>query len=154
MEMHLADGVQTPCSTTTPSEVDHCALAAQAGPLAKMDSRTPIAFATNSPDVGQRPQFDSLPNAYLLRLLWATRPPGSGVRREDSERDLLIAIKTSPIANFCKDAGDFYLSAWRPFAGWQVYDLGRLMANHRSGDLLDQVDKLEAAVETGMPALF
>jgi hypothetical protein len=95
-----------------------------------------------------------LPNAYLLRLLWATRPPGSGVTREDSERDLVIAIKASPIANFCKDAGDFYLGSWRPFAGWQVYDLGRLMANHRSGDLLDQVDKIEAAVETGMPQLF
>jgi hypothetical protein len=58
------------------------------------------------------------------------------------------------LANFCKDAGDFYAGLWHPFAAWQVFDLGRFMANHQSGDLLGQVDKLEAAVETGMPTLF
>ena len=152
LEMQLAAGVETPCSA--PSETDHCALAGQAGPLARTDSRTAIAFATRSPDVNNRSQFSSLPNAYLLGLLWATRPPGEGVKREDSERDLLVALKASAIANFCKDAGDFYAGAWQPFAAWQVWDLGRLMTNHRSGDLLDQVDKLEAAVATGFPTLF
>ncbi len=152
LEMQLAAGVQTPC--TAPSEIDHCALAAQAGPLAKMDSRTAVAFTARSPDASDRAQFDSLPNAYLLHLLWATRPPGKGVKPEDSERDLLGALKASPIANFCKDAGDFYAGAWHPLAAWQVYDLGRLMPNHQSGDLLGQVDKLEAAIEAGMPTLF
>jgi hypothetical protein len=152
MEMQLASGVETPCSA--PSETDHCALAAAAGPLAKTDSRTAIAFAARSPDASDRAQFDSLPNAYLLHLLWATRRPGNGVKPEDSERDLIVALKASPIANFCKDAGDFYAGSWRPFAAWQVFDLGRLMANHRSDDLLGQVDKIEAAVETGMPTLF
>lgn len=152
MEMQLAAGIQTPCSA--PSDTDHCALAAQAGPLAKMDSRTAIAFTSRSPDASDRAQFDSLPNAYFLHLLWATRPPGNGVKREDSERDLIAALKASPIANFCKDAGDFYAGSWQPFAAWQVYDLGRLMPNHQSADLLGQVDKLEAAVEAGMPTLF
>jgi SOS response regulatory protein OraA/RecX len=152
MEMQLAAGVETPCSA--PSETDHCALAAQAGPLARMDSRTAVAFAARSPDSSDRSQFTSLPNAYLLGLLWATRPPGNGVKPENSEHDLLVALTTRPIANFCKDAGDFYASAWYPFAAWQVWDLGRLMANHRSGDLLDQVDKMEAAVVTGIPTLF
>ncbi len=67
---------------------------------------------------------------------------------------MLVALKTSPIADFCKDTGDFYASAWHPFAAWQAWDLGRLMANHRSGDLLDQVDKLEASVAKGIPTLF
>jgi hypothetical protein len=152
MEMQLAAGVQTPCSA--PSDTDHCALAAQAGPLAKTDSRTAVAFAARSPDASDRAQFDSLPNAYFLHLLWATRPPGNGVKPEDSERDLIVALKASPIADFCKDAGDFYAGSWQPFAAWQVYDLGRLMSNHQSADLLGQVDKLEAAVESGMPTLF
>lgn len=101
-----------------------------------------------------RAQFDSLPNAYFLHLLSATRRPGNGVKPEDSERDLIVALKASPTANFCKDAGDFYAGSWHPLAAWQVNDLGRLMPNHRSGDLLGQVDKLETAVETGMPTLF
>jgi hypothetical protein len=152
MEMQLAAGVETPCSG--PSEIDHCALAARAGPLAKMDPRTAIAFAARSPDAGDRAQFDSLPNAYLLRLLWATRPPGKDVKRDATEEDLLAALKTRAIANFCKDTGDFYATAWQPFAAWQVWDLGRLMANHRSGDLLDQIDKVEAEVARRAPALF
>jgi hypothetical protein len=152
IEMRLAAGVDEPCSSI--SEIDHCALAARAGPLARADSRTAVAFADHSPDGPDRAQFDSLPNAYLLRLLWATRPPGKGVNPEDSEHDLLVAMSTSPIANFCKDTGDFYAARWQAFAAWQVWDLGRLMVNHRGGDLLDQIDKLEASVEKGEPSLF
>ncbi len=152
IEMSLAAGVDEPCSSV--SEVDHCALAARAGPLAREDSRTAVAFAAHSPDAADWAQFDSLPNAYLLRLLWATRPAGKGVKREDSEHDLLVALSTSPIANFCKDTGDFYAAGWRPFAAWQIWDLGRMMANHRSGDLLDQINKIEASVEKEEPSLF
>jgi hypothetical protein len=152
IEMKLASGVEEPCSSV--SEVDHCALAARAGPLARADSRTAVAFAAHSPDAADRAQFDSLPNAYLLRLLWATRPSGKGVKREDAEHDLLVALSTSPIANFCKDTGDFYAAGWQSFAAWQVWDLGRMMANHRSGDLLDQIDKVEASVESAEPSLF
>jgi hypothetical protein len=152
IEMQLAAGVKTPCGT--PSTTDSCALAARAGPLAKSDSRTAIAFAAHSPDAADRSQFDSLPNAYVLRLLWATRPAGKGVKREDTEHDLLVALQTSPIANFCKDTGDFYAASWNPFAAWQVWDLGRLMAGHRSGDLLDNVDVIEAAVVQKEPTLF
>ena len=152
LEMQLAAGVQTPCAA--PSTTDFCALAARAGPLAKTDSRMAIAFAARSPDAADRPQFDSLPNAYVLRLLWATRPPGKEIKYENSEHDLLVALQTSPVANFCKDTGDFYAGSWRPFAAWQVWDLGRLMAGHRSGDLLDQVDKIEADVVRREPTLF
>jgi hypothetical protein len=150
--MQLAAGVQTSCAA--PSTTDFCALAARVGPLAKSDSRMAIAFAAHSPDAADRPQFDSLPNAYVLRLLWATRPPGKEVKYENSEHDLLVAIQTSPVANFCKDTGDFYAGSWRAFAAWQVWDLGRLMAGHRSGDLLDQVDTIEAGVVRGAPTLF
>jgi SOS response regulatory protein OraA/RecX len=152
LEMQLAAGVKPECAA--PSASDFCALAARVGPLAKMDPRLAIASAAHSPDAADRPQFDSLPNAYLLRLLWATRPPGKDVKHEDSEHDLLVALKTSPIANFCKDTGDFYAGSWRPFAAWQVWDLGRLMAGHRSGDLLDGVDVIEQEVVRREPALF
>ena len=152
IEMQLAAGVKSTCAA--PSITDTCALAARAGPLAKADSRTAIAFAAHSPDAAERPQFDSLPNAYVLRLLWATRPPGKDVKYEDAEHDLLMALQTSPIANFCKDTGDFYAHAWHPFAAWQVWDLGRLMAGHRSGDLLDAVDALEADVVRREPTFF
>lgn len=152
MEMQLAAGATSTCAA--PSITDSCALAARAGPLAQEDSRTRIAFAAHSPDASDRPQFDSLPNAYLLRLLWATRPPGKDVKYEDSEHDLLVALQRSPVANFCKDTGDFYARSWRPFAAWQVWDLGRLMAAHRSGDLLDQVDAMEAEVVRREPAFF
>jgi hypothetical protein len=152
IEMQLAEGANLDCASSSLSEI--CALAAKAGPLAKQDSRTAIAFTTKSPDADQRSQFASLPDAYVLRLLWATRPPGNGVRREDSELDLLHALQASPVANFCKDTGDFYVRSWQPFAAWQVWDLGRLMAGHVSGDLLDQVDALEAEVARREPAFF
>jgi hypothetical protein len=152
IEMQLAAGAKPACAA--PSTTDYCALTARAGPLAKLDSRTALAFAAHSPDAADRPQFDSLPNAYVLRLLWATRPPGKDVKREDSEHDLLVALQASPIANFCKDTGDFYARSWHPFAAWQVWDLGRLMAGHRSGDLLDTVDAIEADVVRREPAFF
>jgi hypothetical protein len=152
IEMQLAAGAKSSCAA--PSTTDSCALAARAGPLAKLDTRTAIAFAAHSPDAADRPQFDSLPNAYVLRLLWATRPPGKDVKPEDSEHDLLVALQTSPIANFCKDTGDFYAKSWHPFAAWQVWDLGRLMAGHRGGDLLDAVDAIEADVVRREPAFF
>jgi hypothetical protein len=152
LEMQLAAGANATCAA--PSTSEFCALAARAGPLAKMDPRTAIAFAKQSPDVAVRSQFDGLPNAYVLRLLWATRPPGKGVKPQDSEADLLHALEASPVANFCKDTGDFYARSWQPFAAWQVWDLGRLMAGHRSGDLLDWVDTLEAEVMRREPTLF
>jgi hypothetical protein len=152
LEMQLAAGANATCAA--PSASDFCALAARAGPLAKLDPRTAIAFAKQSPDVADRSQFEGLSNAYVLRLLWATRPPGKGVKREDSETDLLHALQASPVANFCKDTGDFYARSWQPFAAWQVWDLGRLMAGHKSGDLLDQVDILEAEVMRREPTLF
>lgn len=152
IEMQLAAGVAATC--TPPADSAFCTLAARAGPLAKMDSRTAIAFAKQSPDADQRPQFDSLPNGYVLRLLWATRPPGKGVKPEDSELDLLHALQASPVANFCKDTGDFYARIWQPFAAWQAWDLGRLMAGHVGGDLLDQVNTVEAEVARREPAFF
>ena len=152
IEMQLAAGVNANCAP--PAASDFCTLAAKAGPLAKMDSRTAVAFAKQSPDADQRSQFDSLPNAYVLRLLWATRPPGKGVKQEDAEVDLLHALQASAVANFCKDTGDFYARAWQPFAAWQAWDLGRLMAGHTSGDLLDQVDTIEAEVARREPAFF
>jgi hypothetical protein len=142
IEMTLAQGTrQTACGAgeTRPS----CTLAAKAGPLAKGDPRTALAFGNRAPDADQRAQFDELPNAYFLRLLWATKPPGKGVTPQDSERDLLAALRESPVANFCKDAGDFYAQAWQAFAAWQVWDLGRRMAGHKGGDLLEQIDDLE-----------
>jgi len=152
IELKLAAGAPADCAA--PSTTDSCALAARAGPLARSDARTAIAFAAHSPDAADRSQFDSLPNAYVLRLLWATRPPGKGISPADSERDLLLALQTSPIANFCKDTGDFYARSWQPFAAWQAWDLGRLMAGHRKGDLLDDVDTLEAELTRKEPIFF
>ncbi len=152
IESKLAGGASGSCSTLP--ETEYCALVTQAGALAKSDPRTAIAFAPHSPDAGDRAQFDSLPNAYFLRLLWATRPPGKDVKPEDSEKDLVAALTARPLANFCKDAGDFYAQRWSPFAAWQTYDFGRLMGNHRSDDLLSNVDKLEATLTTAFPSLF
>jgi hypothetical protein len=153
IEMSLAEGRQeAPCgeNETRP----FCTLSVNAGPLAKTDPRTAIAFAKRAPDAEDRLQFDNLPNAYLLRLLWATKPPGKGVAPEDSERNLLAALRASPVANFCKDTGDFYAQAWQPFAAWQVWDLGRLMAGHTAGDLLDQIDVLEDKLATNESKFF
>jgi hypothetical protein len=106
-----------------------------------------------------RPQFqvrerDSLPNAYMLRLLWATRPRGAGVDFAQNERSVLAALKTSPVANFCKDAGDLYAGAWQALPAWQAYDLGRQMAGHRDGDLLSAIDVIESRLAADMPDEF
>jgi hypothetical protein len=153
IEMSLAQGRPAEqCQADDPTP--RCTLLRRAGPVAKADSRTAIASQKNSPDKSDRPQFDSLPNAYLWKLLWATRPPGKDVSFRDSERDLLAALKASPVANFCKDTGDFYAAAWQPFAAWQVWDLGRAMAGHTEGDLLDAIDTLEGRLAAGEPASF
>ena len=127
---------------------------ARIGPVAKSDPRTALAFNKQSPDEGDRPQFDNLPNAYLLRLLWASRPPGKGVEPAERERDLLAALRASAVANFCKDTGDFYAMGWQPHLAWQVWDLGRLMAGHHRGDLLAQVDATEINMVTTEPDYF
>jgi hypothetical protein len=46
------------------------------------------------------------------RLLWATRPAGKDVKAADGENGLLAALRASPVANFCKDTGDFYSTHW------------------------------------------
>jgi hypothetical protein len=152
LEMGLAQGPSVKCVPNDPQLF--CSLAARIGPVAKTDPRMALAFATQSPDEAARPQFADLPNAYVLRLLWATRGPGKGVEPAERERDLLAALRASPVANFCKDTGDFYASGWQPFAAWQVWDLGRLMAGHKPGDLLDHVDEMEANMVSTQPAYF
>jgi hypothetical protein len=153
IEMDLARGRPFP-----PCESDgagtYCSMWAQATRLAHGDSRTGVAFMTQAPDAGDRSQFHSLPNAYLLRFLWATRPPGRGVAHDQSELDLLAALRASPVANFCKDAGMFYMSQGQPRAAWQAWDFGRTMAGHTWGDLLDSIDALEADLVTREPELF
>ncbi|MGC1459499.1 MAG: hypothetical protein WA825_14580 [Steroidobacteraceae bacterium] len=153
IEMNLALGHAAANCTAGDPRI-FCVLAAKAGPLVRSDPRYAVAFGRQSPDITDRPQFDSLPNAYVLRLLWATRPPGKGVAREDTERDLLAALQSSPVANFTKDTGDFYAGGWEPFAAWQVWDLGRLMAGHVPDDLLHQIDSLEDQLYVGVPSLF
>jgi hypothetical protein len=152
LEMQLAAGTQDTCRP--PSDSLFCKWVAEVRPLAQQDPRTALAFAKQAPDAADRPQFDALPNAYMLRLLWVTKPPGKGVKWEDSEADLLQALRASPVANFCKDGGDFYARAFHPFAAWQIYDLGRLMAGHKPNDLLSQVDTVEQQVSQGEPTLF
>jgi hypothetical protein len=76
------------------------------------------------------------------------------VEPAERERDLLAALRASAVANFCKDTGDFYATGWQPFAAWQVWDLGRLMAGHKSGDLLDQIDTSETNMVASLPAYF
>jgi len=153
LEMSLAEGTPiAPCVDKDPRP--YCTMLVRAGPLAKADPRTAIAFMKQAPDQADRAQFANLPNAYLLRLLWATRPPGKGVERNESERDLLAALQASPVANFCKDTGDFYAAGWQPFAAWQAWDFGRLMAGHRSGDLLSSIDTLETSLATQVAVFF
>jgi hypothetical protein len=152
LEMQIAAGVQQPCAA--PAKSDFCDLMARIGPLAQEDPRMKVAFAPSAPDAADRPQFDALPNAYVLKMLWATRPPGKDVPREQSEQDLLSALKASPVANFCKDAGDFYAQGWQALAAWQVWDFGRLMAGHVDGDLLTRVDTLESDLAKNLPWLF
>lgn len=153
IEMNLAVGqAQTQCREGDPREV--CVLAAKTARLVKSDPLYAIAFAANSPDATQRPKFDGLRESPVLRLLWATKPPGNGVGRDDTERDVLAALTYSPVANFTKGAGDFYIVGRDPFAAWQVWDLGRQMAGHRRGDLLQTVDSLEDELYVGAGSLF
>lgn len=153
LEMNLALGHVAPNCTSGDLRT-YCSLLVRSGTLSKNDPRFAIAFARRSPDLSNRPQFDSLPNAYLLRLLWATRLAGKGVVPEATERDLLAALQASPVANFTKDTGDFYMGNWQPFAAWQVWDLGRLMAGHVPDDLLHGIDSLEDQLYVGVPSLF
>jgi hypothetical protein len=153
LEMSLARGhAPTPCQEQ--DSTTRCLLMRRAGALAKGDPRYAIAFMKRAPDKVDRAQFDSLPNAYVLRLLWATRPPGTDVSRGETEHDLLAALQASPLPNFCKDTGDFYAAAWQPFLAWQVWDLGRTMASHTPDDLLNAIDTVEANLYEGESVFF
>jgi len=140
------------CQPGDPRE--YCVLSEQAERLAKADSRTSVAFMTPVPGAADRRQFGSLPNAYVLQFLWATRAEPNATARDAGERDLLAALQASPVPNFCKEAGVFYASQWQPYVAWQLWDFGRLMAGHLQGDLLDAIDILEANLAASQPALF
>lgn len=153
MEMRLAQGAPPPeCVRDDPRGV--CALSQLANSLADNDDRTAVAFAGRSPPMRDRSAYADLPNVYLLQLLWATQPSGDKVTFAQSERGVLAALKASPVANFCRNAGDFYAAAWKADQAWQIWDLGRLMAGHRKGDLLDAIDSLETRLARQYPALF
>jgi hypothetical protein len=153
LEMNLAQGHPTgQCEDK--SETTYCVQIRRAGPLLKKDPRAALAFQGKAPDESERESFDSLPNAYMLHLLWATKQPGKDVPAAESAHGLLEALKTRAIANFCKDTGDFYARSAQPFAAWQAWDFGRLMANHVPDDLLENVDTLETNLQKGEPALF
>jgi hypothetical protein len=152
-EMDLARG--RPFALCQPGDPrDYCVLTEQAERLARTDSRTSVAYMTPVPGPADRRQFGSLPNAYVLQFLWATRAEPNAAARDTGERDLLAALKASPVPNFCKEAGVFYASEWQPYVAWQLWDFGRLMAGHLAGDLLDAIDTLEANLATSQPALF
>ena len=152
IEMNLARGPPVICSRE--DSQNYCELWSRADRLAKTDPRISVAFVDRAPAVFDRDQFDTLPNAYMLRYLWATLPPDRTVTRGASELDLLAALRVSPVANFCKDVGVFYASQGQPFAAWQTWDLGRLMAGHVKGDLLDSIDTLESELSARQPAFF
>lgn len=153
LEMQLAAGTQADCRQA-PNPDPFCQLAPQAGPLAKADPRFALTFGAQAPGEADRHKFDDLPNAYLTRVLFATKPHPQDVTAAENEAGLLSGIKAAPIANFCKDAGDFYLQNWNPAAAWQVMDLGRQMAGHHAGDLLSSLDEVEARLVTAAPSLF
>ena len=153
IEMQLAIGTPTPACAPNDAAA-YCRLLAKVGPMANADSRTAVAFGKEAPDEADRHKFDDLPNAYLLGVLFATRPHQPGAIAADDERGLLAGLQKSPVANFCKDTGDFYIHQWNPFAAWQAWDFGRLMAGHRAGDLLDNVDALEAQMLQRAPMFF
>jgi hypothetical protein len=153
IEMNLAQG-HPPGQCAEGDPRAFCALSAKVSPLLNTDPRFSSAFARQSPDLSDRQRFDNLSNGYMLRLLWATRPAGKDVKREATERDLLAALSASPVADFTKDTGDFYAEGWQPFAAWQVWDLGRLMAGHKADDLLHPIDELEDQIYIGVPSLF
>lgn len=153
MEMRLAEGVVPPeCVHNDPRSM--CAFSEVARSLADSDERTAVAFAGRSPPMKLRAAYADIPNAYLLQLLWATEPPGAKVTFADSERGVLAALQAVPVANFCRNAGDFYAGAWKAAQAWQIWDLGRLMAGHRSGDLLDGINTLEASLAREYPSFF
>jgi hypothetical protein len=152
-EMVLAAGPVPPsCAPQDPNSV--CALQREARPLAKDDPRTAVAFGPEAPNAADRHKLDDLPNAYLLDVLFVARPRPRGDDPAVDERALLAGIKRVPIADFSKDIGDFYLLQRRAAAAWQAWDLGRAMAGHRPGDLLDQVDNLESRLVLAQPSFF
>lgn len=152
-EMWLAAG-QTPPECLPSDRSASCAMKQIATSLADSDPRTEVAFAKQSPPEKVRAAFGDLPNLYMLELLWATRPPGAKVTFAESEKGVLAALQASPVANFCKDAGTFYANVWRANAAWQIWDLGRLMAGHVKGDLLDDIDDLETRLTQDYPGFF
>jgi hypothetical protein len=44
-----------------------------------------------------------MPVTTVSREIAELEAPGNGVKLEDSERDLIVALKADPLANFCRD---------------------------------------------------
>lgn len=159
MEMELAHGPLLRCSMAKPSP--YCAPWSEATHLAAIDPRTSLAFDERAPDATERYRFNDLPNSYLLQLRWATESrliaplkQNAQLGRAIDEIGLLAALRASPVANFCKDAGIFYASEQEPFAAWQAWDFGRQMVNHQPGDMLESISTLEGELEKREPEFF
>jgi hypothetical protein len=153
LEMQLASGGPNASNCQQPGNI-FCQLAPLAAPTAKADPRFPLVFGQQAPGLSDRHKLDDLPNAYMPAVLFANKPAPKDVTFADNENGLLSGINAVPVANFCKDASDFYLRAWNPMAAWQVMDLGRSMAGHKQGDLLTQLDILETNLAQTMPQFF
>lgn len=155
MEMQLASGSARPADCHQPISLNpFCKLAPLAAASAKADPRFAQTFAPQAPSLADRHKFDDLPNGYLAMVLFANKPAPKDVSFADNEAGLLAGIKAAPVANFCKDVGDFYMRSWNPMAAWQVMDLGRSLEGHKPGDLLSQIDRMEASLAQKVPQFF
>lgn len=155
LEMQLASGSASPANCQQPGNPNpFCQLAPLAAASAKADPRFAQTFGPQAPDLAERHKFDDLPNGYLALVLFANKPAPKDVSFADNEAGLLAGVKAAPVANFCKDVGDFYMRSWNPMAAWQVMDLGRGMEGHKPGDLLSQIDRMEASLAQKVPQFF
>lgn len=157
MEMMLA--FPGPISAICQGKADpqpRCAAMQRAMAAAAADARTaqamgPGPLPRNRPTV----RFDGLSSAHVGALLQATRQVMGGEMGVEQEAAYVSALRVSPgVANFYKDIGDMYQRGFRHPVAWTFYDLGRLLPGHSPGDMLGEVDRLEARLRNDFPQLF
>lgn len=101
------------------------------------------------------PDLSGLSSAHVGRLLLATRQAMAGARGDALKDAYRAALAGGPgVAGYYKDIGDYFARGYEHPIAWRFYDLARALPGHREGDLLSEIDRMEARLRREFPELY
>lgn len=157
MEAVLAGSADMAAICPTPQNAgEPCQTLRQAFRAGMADPRASVLFAKGPlKKETSLPDLSGLSNAHVGRLLTATRLVMGGGGGAGVENAYQAALGSGPgVVGYYKDIGDYYVRYYQHPTAWRLYDLGRMLPGHRQGDLLSEIDRMEAKLRKDFPELY